>query len=116
MVTWHWPLPKQPPPDQPLNTEPAEALAVNVTCEPARNKPEQDDPQSIREGTLLTVPDPFPNLETVRVCSALPEAPPEWQAELALGLVPSIIPTPQSPSISEPTLHRAAPFDSNAIS
>jgi hypothetical protein len=31
IVTWHVPVPEQPPPDQPANLEPAAAVAVSVT-------------------------------------------------------------------------------------
>src|SRR5262249_59685319 len=55
-------------PLQAAKVEFAPALAVSVTCVPCANCAEHVEPQSIPPGLLVTVPDPFPTLETDRVC------------------------------------------------
>ena len=66
-VTWHVPVPEQPPPDQPPNFEPEPAEAVSVTDVPFANDAEQVEPQSIPAGELVTEPDPLPDVLTVSV-------------------------------------------------
>jgi hypothetical protein len=66
-VTWHVPVPEQPPPDQPVNVEPADGFAVSVTAVPVANCALQVEPQLIPDGELVTVPAPVPALLTVRV-------------------------------------------------
>jgi hypothetical protein len=61
-------VPEQPPPDQPLNNEPELGVAVSVTRVPSLNFAEQVPPQAIPDGELVTVPDPDPDLATVKVC------------------------------------------------
>jgi hypothetical protein len=67
IVTWHVPVPEQPAPDQPAKPEPVAAVAVKVTCVPFVKSCEQVEPQLIPAGELVTVPDPLPALETLRV-------------------------------------------------
>ncbi len=67
------PIPEHPLFDQPVKVEPVEATAVRVT-EVFRSKlAEQVEPQLIPLGTLLTVPEPAPDLATVRVFEV-----PQW--------------------------------------
>ena len=67
MVTVQVPVPEQPPPDQPVKFELLAAVAVRVTEVPNANACAQVDPQSIPAGELVTVPEPVPAFETVRV-------------------------------------------------
>ena len=56
-------VPLQPPPLQPEKTEPALALALNVTNEPETNPAEHwllPLPQAIPAGSLVTTPPPLP--------------------------------------------------------
>jgi len=65
-VTAHEPVPLHPPPLQPAKTDPAAAVAVNVTAVPVLKVAEQVDPQFISPPPLVTVPDPVPDLMTVK--------------------------------------------------
>src|SRR5207245_1168124 len=65
-VTAHEPVPLHPPPLQPAKTDPAAAVAVNVTAVPVLKVAEQVDPQLISPPPLVTVPDPVPDLMTVK--------------------------------------------------
>jgi len=60
MVTAQAPIPTQPPPLQPVKTEPEAGLAVRVTAVPLMKVAEQDAPQSMPEGVLITDPAPAP--------------------------------------------------------
>jgi hypothetical protein len=64
------PVPEQPPPDQPLNRDPAEGVAVSVKAVPASNKAEHLGPQWIPVRVLDTVPEPVPFLEMCRLTEA----------------------------------------------
>jgi hypothetical protein len=66
-VTTQVPVPVQPPPDQPENVDPAAGVADNVTDVPLVNGAEQVEPQLMPAGLLVTVPDPLPDLLTVKV-------------------------------------------------
>ena len=55
------PAPAQPPPFQPVKTEPASAVAVNVTRVPPGYVPVQSPPQVIPAGFEVTVPVPVPS-------------------------------------------------------
>jgi len=59
-------VPVQPPPLQPLRTEPAVGLAVKVITDPGSKLSVQSTPQLMPGGTLTTVPVPVPALVTVR--------------------------------------------------
>ena len=63
MVTVQPPVPLQPP-LQPPKRERRLAFAVRVTWVPTVKAEEQDDPQSIPAGELVTVPPPKPLFET----------------------------------------------------
>jgi hypothetical protein len=65
--TVHVPVPLQAP-LQPVNVEPAAAVAVSVTTAPSLNDAEHVAPQSIPVGVLVTEPDPPPLLVAVSVC------------------------------------------------
>ena len=64
------PAPAQPPPFQPVKTEPASVAAVNVTLDPLGYVPVQTPPQVIPAGAEVTVPVPAPFLLTVTVKGA----------------------------------------------
>jgi hypothetical protein len=61
------PAPVQPPPLQPVNVEPAEGAAVKVITVPLVKAWEQDAPQEMPAGELVTAPEPFPDFVTVSV-------------------------------------------------
>ena len=61
------PAPAQPPPFQPVKTEPASVVAVNVTRVPPGYVPVQSTPQVIPAGAEVTVPVPVPFLLIVTV-------------------------------------------------
>ena len=65
IVIVHVPVPEQPPPDQPAKAEPLAGLAVRVMLVPGLTVSAQSDPQLIP--APVTVPEPVPDLETVRV-------------------------------------------------
>src|ERR687888_339247 len=67
MVTVQVPVPVQAP-LQPVNVEPAAAVAVSVTVVPSGKEAEQVAPQSIPAGELVTAPEPAPAFVTVSVC------------------------------------------------
>ena len=67
MTVLQVPVPLHPPPLQPANTDPADAVAVSVTELPVGNEALQVFPQLIPAGLLVTVPAPPPALVTVRV-------------------------------------------------
>jgi hypothetical protein len=67
IVTVHVPVPKHPPPDQPVNVDPKTADAVRVTVSPLTNVSAQSKPQLMPAGVLVTEPNPVPALLTVRL-------------------------------------------------
>jgi len=66
MVTEQSPVPEHAPP-QPVKVEPVSAAAVRVTTAFRSKLAEQNEPQSMPGGELVTVPEPVPDLLTVRV-------------------------------------------------
>jgi hypothetical protein len=58
------PVPEQPPPDQPENTEPNEGVAVRTTLLPPAYASVQSEPQLIPAGLLEMVPAPVPVFST----------------------------------------------------
>jgi len=80
IVTWHVPVPEQPPPLQPVNVEPAATVAVSVTTVPCVNEAAQVEPQLIPAGELVTVPEPEPAFATVSVWMAEKVAVTDWSA------------------------------------
>ena len=67
-ATTHVPVPVQPPPDQPVNVEPASGVAVNVTDVPFAKLALHVAPHAIPAGALDTEPDPVPAFVTERLC------------------------------------------------
>jgi hypothetical protein len=67
MVTTQLSVPEQPAPDQPLNLEPAAALAVSVTTVPSSYSALQVAPQLTPDGDELTDPEPEPLFAAVSV-------------------------------------------------
>src|SRR5262245_66519682 len=67
IVTVHIPVPAQPPPFQPVKSEPAAGVAVNVTVVPFVNPKAHVAPHVIPAGALAAVPDPAPLLLPLRV-------------------------------------------------
>jgi transposase len=67
IVTTHWPVPEQPAPDHPWNTEPGDTVAVSVTDEFVVNAAVQVAPQSMPAGDDVTFPAPAPVRLTVRL-------------------------------------------------
>src|SRR5688572_19660665 len=63
--SWHVPVPEQPSPDHPENSEPAGAVAGSVTVAPGSNRVAQTAPQSMPAGLDVTVPEPVPAFVTV---------------------------------------------------
>jgi hypothetical protein len=63
----HGPVPVHPPPDQPSNTEPLPAAALNVTSVPGATVMAHDEPQLMPAGELVTVPLPVPDFVTATV-------------------------------------------------
>src|SRR5580658_11270989 len=66
-LTWHVLKPEQPPPDQPVNTEPAGVDAVSVTSVPASKLVEHGTAQLMPAGLEVTFPVPAPANFTVSV-------------------------------------------------
>jgi len=64
--TTHVPVPVHPPPDQPMNVEPVEVVAVSVTDVPLTKLDEQVVPQLMPVGADDTLPMPVPVRVTVR--------------------------------------------------
>ena len=60
------PLPEQAP-DHPEKTEPLAGVAVSVTLDPVAYAWEHVEPQLMPAGLELTVPDPLPEVATVKV-------------------------------------------------
>src|SRR5215831_3319694 len=58
-------VPVQPPPLQPVNSEPAAGAAVNVTMVPLVNEAAHAVPQEMPAGALVTVPVPVPDFVMV---------------------------------------------------
>jgi hypothetical protein len=93
IVTVQVPIPTQPPPFQPVKSDPAAGVAVNVTDVPFVNPKAQVAPQAMPAGALETVPDPEPLLFTVRVN--------DWSAKVAVTLRAALIVTVQVLAVPE---------------
>jgi hypothetical protein len=65
MVTVQLPVPEQPPPDHPANTEPESAAAESETEVPEAKLVEQLEPQLMPAGAEVTVPEPVPFFATL---------------------------------------------------
>src|SRR5438105_3634810 len=68
MATTHGAVLAQPPPPQPVKTEPGAGLAVRVTEVLLAKLAEHVDPQSIPAGLLVTVPAPAVETVSTKVC------------------------------------------------
>ena len=68
-VTLQAPVPEQAP-DQPANVEPAAAAALSVMDVPVATETEHVEPQEMAPPE--TVPEPAPDLATVRVYNGVP--------------------------------------------
>ena len=66
MVTVQVPVPEQSP-DHPVKPEPVAGVAVRVTLVPLANACEQVEPQLSPAGLEVTLPEPDPDLETLKV-------------------------------------------------
>jgi hypothetical protein len=71
MVSVHPPAPEHPAPLQPVKVDPAAGAAAKVTTVPEPRVAEHVPGHEIPAGELLTVPDPVPAVDTVRVCDAV---------------------------------------------
>jgi hypothetical protein len=67
IVTTHDPVPEQPPPDQPANLDPGSVAAVSVTGTPWPMGAEHVVGHEIPPGSLLTLPEPLPATDVLRV-------------------------------------------------
>ena len=65
MVTTHEPVPVQSP-LQPAKVLPEDGVAVRVTLASLLKLPVQVEPQLMPAGLLVTLPEPLPDLVTVR--------------------------------------------------
>jgi hypothetical protein len=102
MVTTYDPV---PPPDQPANEDPGEGDAVSVTVVPLTYCSVQSVPQDIPAGLLVTVPDPVPALDMVRVYfgSTLKVAVIDLSAVIVTVHVPvPLHPPPDQPANNDP--------------
>ena len=102
-------MPEHPAPLQPMNAEPAVAVAVRVTIGPSLKNAEQVAPQLIPAGALVTEPDPVPAFVTVSVCVALKVAVTDWSALI----VTTHVPVPEQPAPLQPA--NVEPADGVAV-
>ena len=103
MVTRQVPVPVQPPPDQPVNSEAGSALAVSVTAVPLSNTLVQTAPHAIAMGLLATLPLPAPDRTTVsRGRMAVNTAVTAVSAFTVARHVPVPLQAPVQPSKVEP--------------
>jgi hypothetical protein len=86
-VTVQVPVPVQPPPLQPVKTEPAAGVAVRVSAVPLANEAAHVAPHERPAGELVTAPVPGPNLVTVSVK--------DWSANVAVTVGAALIATVQ---------------------
>src|SRR5437667_10348564 len=70
-VTVQAPVPVQPPPLQPVKTEPLAGAGVSITAVPLASLDERLGPQVIPAGVLVTVPIQLPASLTVRVTAGV---------------------------------------------
>src|SRR4030081_3917262 len=67
MVSAQLPAPLHPPPDHPVNADPAAGVAVSVIPAPSSNSPEHAAPQLMPAGEDWIDPDPVPPFATFRL-------------------------------------------------
>jgi len=109
IVSVQVPVPEQSP-DQPMNLEPAAALAVSVTGVPPLNCAVQVVPQLIPAGELVTVPEPLPDFATVSVGNG---------TKVAVTVVSEVsatvhVPVPEHPPPDQPA--KTEPVSDDAVS
>ena len=102
MVTEHSPVPKQPPPLQPVKVEPGSGAASKVTKAPLGKGTEQVAPQSIPAGKLVTVPVPAPAVMTVSWNGPENVAVTDWAAIMVTTHCPVPEQAPLQPAKVEP--------------
>jgi hypothetical protein len=100
-------------PVQPVNVDPAAAVAVSVTVVPGAKVAEQVAPQLIPAGLLVTVPDPEPALDTVR--DGLPPVVANVAVtDVAALIVTTQVPVPVQPPPDQPV--KVEPASATAVS
>jgi hypothetical protein len=118
IVTLHAPVPLQAPP-QPAKVEPESGVAARLTTVPLAKLAEQVVPQEIPEGVLVTVPAPFPLLDTVRVkvpALAVKLAPTDFAASMVTLQAPVPVQAPLHPANVEPESGVAVRFTTVPLS
>ena len=117
IVTLHAPVPLQAPP-QPAKVEPESGVAARLTTVPLAKLAEQVVPQEIPEGVLVTVPAPFPLLDTVRVkvpALAVKLAPTDFAASMVTLQAPVPVQAPLHPANVEPESGVAVRLDRKSV-
>ena len=102
MVTEQAPVPKQPPPLQPVKVEPGSGAASKVTGVPTGKGTEQVAPQSIPAGKLVTVPVPAPALVIESKNGPANVAVTDWAALMVTTHCPVPEQAPLQPAKVEP--------------
>jgi hypothetical protein len=98
-VTVQVPVPEHPPPDQPVNTEPAAAVAVRTTELPEGKLAEHVVPHAMPPGALVTLPLPSPARTTVTTTGAGANAA---LTAVAVVIVSVQVPVPEQPPPDQP--------------
>jgi hypothetical protein len=105
------PVPSHGPAPQPVNVDPAEAVAVNVITVPLAKPNEHVAPQLIPAGPLVTVPVPVPALLTVSVTLAAVVLNVAVTASAALMVTEQVLvpvqPAPDQPEKVDPSAGNA---------
>lgn len=108
-VVAHGPVPEHPPPDQPLNTDPASGVAVRTTSVPSSYVAEHVAPQLMPPGPLVTDPPPVPAFVTANVEVATNTAP----TAVSAFSVNAHAPVPPHPAPDQPA--NRLPGDGTAV-
>jgi hypothetical protein len=110
-VTTHGPVPLQPPPLHPVNTDPAFGVAVRVTTVSLTNSAAHVAPQLIPAGLLVTVPVPAPASTTVSTGTVSAGGSSEKEAVTAVAPVTVTVqdPVPLQPPPLHPTKTELTP-------
>ena len=111
MVTVQVPVPEQPAPLQPTKKDPLFAVAVSVTAVSLAKPDEQIEPQLIPLGELVTVPEPAPDLTTVKVYEVGLIAK-VAVTDLAASMVTEQEPEPEH---APPQLEKVEPIEATAV-
>jgi len=117
IVTVQLPVPVQPPPLHPIKSEPAAALADNVTLVPLAKLTLQVPGQLIPLGTLATVPEPLPAIVTDNGTDivALKVAVTDCAALIVTAQLPVPVQAPLHPAKVEPAAALAARVTTAAL-